>query len=102
MAAHLAAAALGYAVWWVTAIGQEGAQNDLKPLLGVPEDIAVVDIMCFGPPAHQPYDRWKKPFSEVASFGEYDMAHYKSMEDLQHWIKTTRHRVMYKDRSQID
>jgi len=102
MAAHLAAAALGYAVWWVTAIGQEDAQNDLKPLLGVPDDIAVVDIMCFGPPAKPPYDRWKKPVSEMASFGQYDMAQHKSLDDIREWVKTTRHRVMYKDKSQID
>ena len=36
MAAHLAAAALGYAVWWVTAIGQEEAQQAIRPLLDVP------------------------------------------------------------------
>ena len=35
MSAHLAAAALGYSVWWVTAIGQEEIQNDFKPLLSV-------------------------------------------------------------------
>ena len=31
MSAHLAAAALGYNVWWVTAIGQEKAQQAMKP-----------------------------------------------------------------------
>ena len=102
MAAHLAAAALGYTVWWVTAIGQEDAQNDLKPLLGVPEDLSVIDIMCFGPPAKPPYDRWKKEFGEIASFGKYDMANYQSLEDIEEWVRTTRHRVMYKDKSQID
>lgn len=102
MAAHLAAAALGYAVWWVTAIGQEDAQNDLKPLLGVPDDISVVDIMCFGPPAKPPYDRWKKQSSEIGSFGQYDMSQYKTLEEIREWIKSTRHRVMYKDKSQID
>jgi len=33
MSAHLAAAALGYNVWWVTAIGQEKAQRAMKPCL---------------------------------------------------------------------
>ncbi|MBI1894475.1 MAG: nitroreductase family protein, partial [Candidatus Rokubacteria bacterium] len=50
MSAHLAAAALGYAVWWVTAIGQEEIQREIKPLLGVPPELSVIDIMCFGPP----------------------------------------------------
>ena len=48
MSAHLAAAALGYNVWWVTAIGQEKAQQAMKPLPprirmdGVLESMAVL------------------------------------------------------------
>ena len=41
MSAHLAAAALGYNVWWVTAIGQEKAQKAMKPLLGIPDELSV-------------------------------------------------------------
>ena len=41
MSAHLAAAALGYNVWWVTAIGQQEAQTAMKPLLGIPDDLSV-------------------------------------------------------------
>ncbi|MGH2625460.1 MAG: nitroreductase family protein, partial [Anaerolineales bacterium] len=44
----VAAAALGYGVWWITAIGQEAIQRQIKPLLGVPDDLAVIDVMCFG------------------------------------------------------
>jgi len=34
----------------VTAIGQDDAQAAIKPLLGVPDDLAVIDIMLFGVP----------------------------------------------------
>ena len=54
MSAHLAAAALGYNVWWVTAIGQADAQAAIKPLLGVPDELSVIDIMCFGRPPSPP------------------------------------------------
>ena len=47
MSAHLAAA-LGYAVWWITAVGQEDIQKQVKPLLGIPDPLAVIDVMCFG------------------------------------------------------
>ena len=50
MSAHLAAAALGYAVWWITAIGQEEIQRQVKPLRGVPDALAIIDVMCFGRP----------------------------------------------------
>ena len=80
MSAHLAAAALGYQVWWVTAIGQEAAQVALKPLLGIPEDLAVIDIMLFGVPAKPPYKRWKKTLPQIMNWERFDMANYMTID----------------------
>ncbi len=102
MAAHLAATALGYGVWWVTAIGQEVAQKALKPLLGVPDDLSVIDIMCFGPPRDEPYKRWKKSLDEIRSWGRFNPDNHLTLEEVEEWIKTTRHKVMYKDESKVD
>ena len=102
MSAHLAAAALGYAVWWVTAIGQEKAQKELKPLIGIPADISVIDIMCFGPPAQEPYKRWKKTLDEIRAWDRFDRANYMTLKQIDEWVRDTRHKVMYKDESKID
>lgn len=102
MSAHLAAAALGYQVWWVTAIGQEQAQADLKPLLGIPEDLAVIDIMLFGKPLKPPYKRWKKPLDTIVSWDTFDMANYMTPDDIDAWVRDERHKVMYRDESRID
>ncbi len=102
MSAHLAAAALGYNVWWVTAIGQENAQKAMKPLLGIPEEISVLDIFLFGPPAAKPYKRWRKPLDEIANRDRFDPAHHMTDAELDEWIRTRRHRVMFKDASKID
>lgn len=102
MSAHLAAAALGYCVWWVTAIGQESAQKELKPLLGIPDDLAVIDIFCFGPPAKPPYKRWKKDLGEIMNWDKFDMRNYMSLEQIDVWVKEVRHKVMYRDESRID
>lgn len=102
MSAHLAAAALGYGVWWVTAIGQEDAQRALKPLLGIPEDLSVIDIMLFGEPAKPPYKRWKKTLPEIMSFDRFDIGNYMSVEDIDAWVREQRHKVMYRDESKID
>jgi nitroreductase len=102
MSAHLAAAALGYQVWWVTAIGQQAAQEALKPLLGIPEDLAVIDIMAFGVPAKPPYKRWKKTLVEIASWDRFNMANYMTVEDIERWVREERHKVMYRDESKID
>lgn len=102
MSAHLAAAALGYNVWWVTAIGQENAQKALMPLLSVPEELTVLDIFLFGPPAQTPYKRWRKPLADIRNDDRFDPAHAMSDADLDEWIRTRRHRVMFKDASKID
>ncbi|MEO8717808.1 MAG: nitroreductase family protein [Burkholderiales bacterium] len=102
MAAHLAAAALGYNVWWVTAIGQEKAQQAMKPLLGVPEELSVLDIMCFGPPAKPAYKRWKKELGEIVNWNRFDPAHRMTEAQIDEWVASTRHRVMYKDEKNVD
>jgi 5,6-dimethylbenzimidazole synthase len=102
MSAHLAAAALGYQVWWVTAIGQESAQAAMRPLLGVPDDLSIIDIMLFGVPAKSPYKRWKKTLPEIASFERFDMASHQSIDQIDEWVRETRHKVMYRDEAKVD
>lgn len=102
MSAHLAAAALGYNVWWVTAIGQEDAQEAMRPLLGIPDEISVLDIFLFGPPASKPYKRWRRDRDEILHYDMYNSDHFMSDDDLQDWIKKRRHRVMFKDAQNVD
>ncbi len=51
MSAHLAAAALGYQVWWVSAIGQEHAQKAIRPLLGATPTAAWQISRAYGEPS---------------------------------------------------
>ena len=102
MSAHLAAAALGYQVWWVTAIGQEDAQRAIRPLIGVPDELAVIDIMLFGVPGKPPYKRWKKTLPQIMSFDRFDMANYMTLAQIDAWVRDTRHRVMYRDEANVD
>ena len=102
MSAHLAAAALGYNVWWVTAIGQEKAQKAMKPLLGIPDELSVLDIMCFGPPSKPPYKRWKKELTEITNWNRFDPKHFMTDAQIDEWVATTRHKVMYRDAQNVD
>jgi len=102
MAAHLAAAALGYAVWWITAIGQEEIQRQIRPLLGVPEELSIIDVMCFGPPLKPSYKRWKKTLDQIMSWDRFNPENFMTDAEIDEWVKTTRHKVMYKDESKID
>ena len=47
----------------------EEIQQRIKPLLGVPEELGVIDIMCFGPPAKPSYKRWKRSLSQILNWG---------------------------------
>jgi len=102
MSAHLAAAALGYQVWWVTAIGQDDAQTAIKPLLGIPDDLAVIDIMLFGVPAKAPYKRWKRTLPQILSWEQFDRANYMTVDQIDEWVRETRHKVMYRDEAKVD
>jgi 5,6-dimethylbenzimidazole synthase len=102
MSAHLAAAALGYAVWWITAIGQDDIQKKVKPLLGIPETLSVIDVMCFGPPLKPSYKRWKKRLDQIMSWDRLDPTRVMTDGEIDEWVKTTRHKVMYRDESRVD
>jgi 5,6-dimethylbenzimidazole synthase len=102
MSAHLAAAALGYAVWWITAIGQEDIQSRVKPLLGVPDELAVIDVMCFGPPLKPSYKRWKKRLDQIMSWDRFNPDNRMTDAQIDEWVKMTRHKVMYRDESKVD
>lgn len=102
MSAHLAAAALGYNVWWVTAIGQQMAQEAMKPLLGIPDELSVLDIMCFGKPKKEPYKRWKKELHEIINWDRFNPEHLMSDDAIEEWIMKQRHKVMFRDAKNID
>jgi hypothetical protein len=102
MSAHLAAAALGYAVWWITAIGQDDLQQTIRPLVGVPEFLSIIDVMCFGPPLKPSYKRWKKRLDQIVSWDRMDPDDVMTDEQIDEWVKTTRHKVMYRDEARVD
>lgn len=102
MSAHLAAAALGYAVWWITAIGQEDIQQQIKPLLSIPKELSIIDVMCFGPPAKPSYKRWKKALERIMSWETFNPESAMTVAQIDEWIKSMRHKVMYRDESKID
>ena len=102
MSAHLAAASLGYNVWWVTAIGQEQAQKDLKPLLGIPEELSVLDILLFGPPFQEPYKRWRKSLKSIMNIDKFNKDNFQTDNEIDEWIANSRHKVMFKDATNVD
>jgi nitroreductase len=86
-AAHFAAAALGYESWWISLIGKTETVAALHPLLGVPEDLAITDLLLFGQSAAPTRRRWKKTLAEMTSWDQFDMENFRSVEQIDAWIR---------------
>jgi 5,6-dimethylbenzimidazole synthase len=87
MAAHLAAVALGYQVWWVSVLGQDEARAAVAAMLGVPDDLRITDFMLFGPSLLPPERRWKKGRDQIASWDRFDMGSFKTVEQIDEWMR---------------
>jgi len=68
----------------------------------VPDDLAIIDVMCFGPPLKPSYKRWKKSLDEIMHWDRFDSKNYMTDAQIDLWIKNTRHKVLYRDASKID
>lgn len=84
------------------AIGQDDAQKSLRPLLGVPDDLAIIDIILFGIPAKAPYKRWKKTLPQIMNWDRFDVKNHMTIDDIGAWVRETRHKVMYCDEAKVD
>ena len=74
----------------------------MRPLLKVPDELSILDIMCVGPPLKDPYKRWTKSPAEITHWDVFDRKNFMTEEELNTWIKEKRHKVMYKDAAKID
>jgi hypothetical protein len=58
--------------------------------------------MCFGPPLKPSYKRWKKRLDQIMSWDRFALESYLTPEQIDEWVRTTRHKVMYRDESRVD
>jgi nitroreductase len=89
-AAHLAATALGYQTWWVSALGADDAMAAIGRELGVPGDLRITDFFLFGPSLLPASPRWKKNVDQVTSWDRFDMGNFKTVEQIDEWINELR------------
>jgi nitroreductase len=94
MAAHLAATALGYQVWWVSALGQDETRDAAAAMLGVPPDLRITDFMVFGPSLLPPERRWKKAREQISSWDRFDMAGFRTVEQIDEWMRDLKRRAL--------
>ncbi len=63
----LAAWALGIGSCWIG----DFKEDEVKKLLGIPDDWKVVALISFGYPAEKVESKWKKPMEEIVSYNKF-------------------------------
>jgi hypothetical protein len=48
------------------------------------------------------YKRWKKTLDQIMSWDRFEPADFMTEAQIDEWVKTTRHKVMYRDESKVD
>jgi 5,6-dimethylbenzimidazole synthase len=86
LAAQMAATALGYQTWWVSALGCDGVRGVIGRELGVPADLQVTDFLLFGPSLMPVSPRWKKEAPQISSWDRFDMANFKTIEQIDNFV----------------
>ena len=85
---HLAAAACGLGSQWVTV--NSYFEQLIKPLLGVPTIIRILNMIPIGYPAYEPKIPHRRELKEIVHYEKYDMSRYRSHEDVQEFIRKLR------------
>ena len=63
----IAAWAMGVGSCWIG----DFREDEVKGLLGIPDDWRVVALLTFGYPAEKPRARWRKPLEEIVSYNRF-------------------------------
>lgn len=85
---NLAAAACGLGSQWVTV--DYLYEQMLKPILGVPPIMRIMNIVPIGYPAYKPSVPYRRKLEEIVHHDRYDMSKYRSPEEVQEFIRKLR------------
>lgn len=58
--------------------------------------------MCFDPPLKASYKRWKRRLDHIMNWDRFNPENFMTTEQIEGWIKTRRHNVMYRDETNVD
>ena len=79
---HLAAASLGLATRWVSAINIPPIERNIRALLGIPEELITYDMMALGTSDFQPAVKKMRPLPEVIHYGQCDQKAFRTDEQI--------------------
>lgn len=81
---HLAAAAHGLGAQWVTVTAY--FEELIKPILGVPPLIRVLNMVPIGYPAYEPKIPYRRELKDIVHYEKYDMSKYRTHQQVQDFL----------------
>jgi len=87
---HLAAAALGFASQWVTSVWFPPVQSAIKELLGIPEELAVYDMMATGFSASKPRPKVVRDREEMVHYDYCEKDDFRTNDEVNDFAKKTK------------
>jgi len=83
---HLAAASLGLATRWVSAVGMPHVESEIKELFNIPEEFVVYEMMALGYSDFQPPPKKMRSLSEVLHFGKCSKEDFRTEEEVRRYF----------------
>jgi len=87
---HLAATTLGLGTRWLSVSSNSFMQCFIKPLLGIPKELEIYDMIVVGYPDMRPEPRLVRPKEEMVHYDYYDMKKFRTDKDIREFINATR------------
>jgi len=79
---HLAAASLGLATRWVSAIKAPPIEHEVKALLGIPEEFITYDMTALGTTDFITSEKKMRPLSEVIHYGLCNKSEFRTDDEV--------------------
>ena len=84
---HLAAASLGLATRWVSAINMPQIEQKIRALLSIPEEFVTYDMMALGTSDFKPAVKKMRALSEVIHYGQCGPEDFRTDEEVRAYFK---------------
>ena len=79
---HLAAAALGLSSQWYSAAGSPVVENQIRELIGIPDDLKIYDLMVLGYPAVPPVPKEVRDIKSMLHFNDCGREDFRTDEQV--------------------
>ena len=87
---HLAAAALGLSSQWYSAAGSPAVENQIREVIGIPDDLKIYDLMVLGYPAVPPVPKEVRDINSMLHYNDCGRKDFRTDEQVLEEAAVTR------------